>query len=113
MRSDVTDTGGESLLGLVDLPHSVQRGEEGGSKPHLQHGDSPADGASPRRTVSGGGEQVAAGDKDGLLGFWSLPHHIDEAATSELEDGKRDISELGSTWQFRLSKEWNQEADVT
>lgn len=97
----------------MDLPHSVQRGEEGGSKPHLQHGDSPADGASPRRTVSGGGEQVAAGDKDGLLGFWSLPHHIDEAATSELEDGKRDISERGSTWQFRLSKEWNQEADVT
>ena len=48
---------------------------------------------------------MAAGDKDGLLGFWSLPHQIDVASTSELEDGKRDISDLGSTWQFRLSKE--------
>ena len=48
---------------------------------------------------------MAAGDKEGHLAFWSLPSQIDPADVPELENGLRDISDLGECCQFKLSHE--------
>lgn len=46
---------------------------------------------------------MVAGDKDGYLGFWSLPLTID-SSLPELDNGMSDVSDLGDCCQFRLSK---------
>ena len=48
---------------------------------------------------------MAAGDKGGLLGFWSLPSNLDLSSLPELEGGMRDISDVGDCCQFKLSNE--------
>lgn len=49
---------------------------------------------------------MAAGDKGGLLGFWSLPSKINTSDLSQLENGMYDISDLGECCQFKLSREY-------
>ena len=51
-------------------------------------------------------QQIAAGDKDGYLGFWSLPHSYGSDSLPKLENGMLDVSEQGKTWQFKLSNEY-------
>lgn len=46
---------------------------------------------------------MVAGDKDGYLGFWSLPSTID-SSLPKLENGMSDVSVVGDSCQFRLSK---------
>ena len=49
--------------------------------------------------------QIAVGDKGGKIGFWSLPASFDQSTLPVLEDGKRDISSLGTSWEFQISNE--------
>ena len=49
---------------------------------------------------------IAVGDKGGRIGFWSLPSSIESDSLPTLEDGKKDISEVGTTWQFKISNEY-------
>ena len=49
---------------------------------------------------------MAAGDKEGHLAFWSLPSRIEAESLPQLENGMRDISELGECCQFKLSHEY-------
>lgn len=50
-------------------------------------------------------DQIAVGDKGGKIGFWSLPASFDQSTLPVLEDGKRDISSLGTSWEFQISNE--------
>ena len=50
--------------------------------------------------------EVTAGDKGGCLGFWSLPPNIDGEKLPLLENGMRDISDVGEVWEFQISNKW-------
>lgn len=39
------------------------------------------------------------------MGFWSLPNSITQDNLEKLENGMLDISDVGKTWQFKLSHE--------
>ena len=40
------------------------------------------------------------------MGFWSLPNSITQDNLEKLENGMLDISDVGKTWQFKLSHEY-------